>query len=431
MPSLPVRSAALAAALFAAGGRAAALQPLEAFLQGAREVGPDDAEARSGREQAEAEARVALGRALPGLALHGSYTRNQYETAVEFPLPGQNPIAITITPRDAWSGSLTLTVPLVDLSSFERIAAARTSAGAARAGERATALGVEAQVAQGYYQLLADLALTDASEKALQVARVSLSVASERREAGTAALLDVDRARAEVESDVQQLAAARLAVAVAARALATLTGLWPELASPVPAEDDLRPEAPLETFEPADKDLPSVLSAEENRAAAEEQASAQRRALLPSLSASFTEQASNASGFVGHDAYWQATLALSWSADLSSLPAIRSQEAAARAARARELRATLAARAAIENAYGTVATDIERSRSARTGAQVSAEASEQALERYRAGAASQLELLQAQRDALSAEAARIEADANLKNARAQLRLAAGRSLAAP
>jgi outer membrane protein TolC len=64
----------------------------------------------------------------------------------------------------------------------------------------------------------------------------------------------------------------------------------------------------------------------------------------------------------------------------------------------------------------------------RTQARVSGEAAEQALERYRAGAATQLDLLQAQRDALAAEASRIQADANLVNSRAQLRTAAGRRL---
>ena len=88
-----------------------------------------------------------------------------------------------------------------------------------------------------------------------------------------------------------------------------------------------------------------------------------------------TEQATNAGGFVGHDAYWQAVVGLTWSFDFTTVPAIRSQEAAADAARAREQRARLAARDGIENAWKTVGTNIARSRSARTQAEVSAEAS--------------------------------------------------------
>ena len=55
-------------------------------------------------------------------------------------------------------------------------------------------------------------------------------------------------------------------------------------------------------------------------------------------------------------------------------------------------------------------------------------AAEQARNRYTSGTTMQLDLLQAQRDAFVAEVARIQADADLINARAQLRLAAGRSL---
>ena len=58
----------------------------------------------------------------------------------------------------------------------------------------------------------------------------------------------------------------------------------------------------------------------------------------------------------------------------------------------------------------------------------SSRASEQARSRYQAGTTTQLELLQAPRDAFAAEVARIQADADLLNSRAQLRLSAGQSL---
>jgi len=51
-----------------------------------------------------------------------------------------------------------------------------------------------------------------------------------------------------------------------------------------------------------------------------------------------------------------------------------------------------------------------------------------ALDRYKAGSATQLDLLQAQRDAFTAEVSRIQADADLANSRAQLRLSVGKPL---
>ncbi len=70
--------------------------------------------------------------------------------------------------------------------------------------------------------------------------------------------------------------------------------------------------------------------------------------------------------------------------------------------------------------------DIANSRSARAQAKASDHASRLAQDRYEVGVATQLDLLQAQRDAYSADVARIQSDADLANARAQLRLAAGR-----
>ncbi len=419
----------LAAAAVAAAARASALQPLEEFLRGARASGADEAEARAVRRQAGADASGALGRALPRVSLRGSYTRNQYETKIDLPAAaGAAPATVTITPKGQLDGAATLEVPLVDLATFAGIAAARTGARAAGSAAAATDLRVQAQVAQAYYQLVADVALVESSRRALDVARTSLRTAEQQHDAGIAPLLDVDRARAEVERNVQQLAAAELQVSLVARALESASGVAPDLRGQVALVDDLHEEPPLEGFQAGDEQLPSVAAAIESRVSSEQQATARRLALVPSLSAIVTERATNATGFAGREASWQGIVGLTWSFDLTTLANIRSQEAAADAARAREQRARLAARDGIHQAWMTVRTGIARSRSARAQAEVSAHASQLARERYEAGTATQLDLLQAQRDAFAADAARIQADADLVNSRAQLRLAAGRSI---
>jgi outer membrane protein TolC len=403
--------------------KASALQPLDEFLRGARSANPDLAESQAARRQAGAEQDVALGRALPRLSLRGTYTRNEFESVLVL---GSTPV--TITPREQLDGTATLEVPLVDLASFQRIGAARTLSRAAAAQESATDLRVQAVVSQGYYQLTANTALVEASRRALDVARASLRTAEERHRAGSGALLDVDRARAEVERNVQQLAGAELQVALAARALQSLTGVSPALDAVAALADDLHEEPPLEQFQPPDQALPPLAAAIGARVAAEQQARAQRLTLVPSLSASATEHTTDAQGLVGRDAYWQAVVALSWSFDLTTLAGIRVQDAAAAGARAREQRTRLAVHDDIHRAWMTVRTTIARSRSARVQAEVSTRAAQLALDRYDAGAATQLDLLQAQRDAFAADAARIQADADLVNARAQLRLTAGESL---
>ncbi len=426
--SRPARGAPLKLLLvlvaIASATPARALQPLEEFLRGARTASPDNAEASAARRQSAAAADGELGRALPRLTLQARYERNQYSSALQ--IPGAPPV--TLTPQEQWNGSATLDVPLVDLARFGRIASARTGARAAATGAAATDLQVQARVAQGYYQLLADLALVASSRRALAVAESSLKIAQQRQQAGTTPPIDVDRARAEVERNVQQVATAELQAALVARALQSATGLSPEAQGEQALADDLHEEPPLERFQVPDDRIPSLAAAAQGRLASEQQATAQRLTLVPALRASLTESADSVAVVPGHKAAWLGVVSLTWSFDLTTLADIRAQDAAADGARAREERARLAARDAIYDAWMTVRTNVARSRSARAQSAVSAHAADLALARYRAGDAPQLDLLQAQRDAFAADAARIQADADLVNSRAQLRLTAGESL---
>jgi len=402
-----------------------ALQPLDTFVASARQKNPDALEAAANFAQQRAQAEAALGRVLPGVSAHGDYTRNQYVTT--FQIDPTSPV-FTLVPKYQWDGSATLTVPLIDAAGWSRLASARTGAGSSGHQLDSTRLQVEAQVAQDYYQLVADLALAAAARQALDVSRENLRLSENRVGAGVAPIIDVDRARADVESQTQQVAAADLLVALAARALESSSDIPPDVSETTPLADDLHAEPPLSAFDGAVSRRPSVAAAAESTRAAEQQAGAQKLALLPSLNGTVAERGTSAPGFVGHNWTWQWALNLNWSLDLTNHANIRSQDAAADAARARELRARLIARDGIHRQWETVAASIARSRSARAGRSAAAHAAEQARERYQAGTITQLELLQAQRDAFSAEVARIQADADLVNARAQLRLAAGTSL---
>ncbi|RJS21239.1 TolC family protein [Corallococcus sp. H22C18031201] len=419
---------AFALATLSLSGSAFALQPLESFVRAAHEGSPDNLEARASLAQQQAQADAVLGGALPGLSARGTYTRNQHATELDLKLdPNAPPVHAVITPLNQLDGTLTLNVPLVDLARFQRIGAARTGATAAEHQTRATHLQVEANVTQGYYQLVANGALVDASRRALDVSRESLRLTEARFGAGTAAALDVDRAQAEVERQVQQLASAELGLTLSARTLQSLTGLTPELENLASAavQDDLHTEPSLETFVPQDAQLPLLAASLSLTEAAEKQARAQRLTLLPTLSGSVTERFTNAAGFSGHSAQYQALLNLNWALDYTTFANIRVQDAAASVAKAREERTRRATHDAIHRAWSQVNANIAKSRSARAQVQASNHASELALDRYQVGATTQLDLLQAQRDAFSAEVSRIQADAELANARLQLRLAAG------
>jgi outer membrane protein TolC len=412
-----------------------ALQPLEVFVASARERNPDALEAKANLAQQSAQADAALGRVLPGISTRGSYTRNQYSVQLDLPpAPGPTPgstipgSTITIVPSNQWDGSATLTVPLIDAAGWARAASAGTGAHAADWQLASTRLLVEGQVAQDYYQLVADLALATASRRALDVSRESLRLAESRHDAGVGTVLEVDRARADVELQTQQVAAADLQVALAVRALESASNVRPDVSTVAPLTDDLHAEPPLSAFEGDLGRLPAVAAAAESTQAADYQVRAQRFALLPSVAGTFSERGTTSPGFVGHNWSWQAALVATWSLDLTSVANIRGQSAAADAARARELRVRLQTRDAIHRQWETVAAAIARSRSASAGRAAASHAAQQAHDRYQAGTITQLDLLQAQRDAFTADVARIQADADLVNARAQLRLAAGETL---
>jgi len=418
--SIPLRIlfalAACAVAAVAMPRRAAALQPVEVFAKASRAQSPDALEARAALSLRQAEATLALGRQLPGISLQGAYARNQYESPVK--------------PQDQVGATAILNVPLVDLAAFQRIAAARTGAQAAAHQLEATRLQIEAETVQDYYQLVASQALVAASKQQLQVARQNLQITIDRYRAGSAAVLDVERGRADVELQVQQLAAAELNVELAARALQSVSGVEPDLSEPLVLADDLHEERPLDEFSRSLKGLPSVKAASARRYAAEQQVRAEQLDFVPALSGNLSERYANQPLPGTHRWNAQAALTLGWSFDLTTLAGIDAQKASVDAARAGELRTRLAAGDTIHRYWNTVVAGLARSRSARAQHAAAAHAADLARDRYRAGAATQLDLLQAQRDAFSAEVTRIQADADLVNARTLLRLAAGRSLVA-
>lgn len=396
---------------------ALALQPIDVFVAGARSYNPRDREVRANRAAAEAQANEALARALPGLSAGATYTRNQWDV---------NFAGLAVLPRDQVDAAVTLSVPLVDLAKFARISAADWSGQAAAHQQNATAREVEAQVVQLYYQLAADLALVSVARKALEVVRVDFKLTEEAARAGSAAALDVARARAEVEQRSQQLTGAELEVKLTAQALTSRTGIRPDTEIAPELGDDLHDEPPIERFLARVPATPAVLAAITSRAAAERNAKAQGLTLLPVLGGSFVERYTNATAFLnGHHEAYAASLSLTWALDLGTAPAIRARKAEALAAQAREEEVGLAVVDAVVRAFSTIEADIARSKSARTQSAATARAAELARTRYRAGVVTQLEMIQADRDAFAAEAARIQADSDLLNARTQLRLASG------
>jgi len=406
---------ALVVSLLAGPAPARALQPLEEFVRGARAHNPVNEEARADQAAAAARAGETLGRALPALSASGTYTRNEREVAIG---------GATFVPLKQVDAAVALTVPLLDLTRFVRVSAAHRFADSAAYREQEVARAAEAETVQLYYQLAADLGLVRAARRALEVVQVNLSMTEQTAQAGTGTALDVQRASAEVERQRQQLTSAELAARLAARALASRTQVVPDTATEPALADDLHAEPPLSEFLASAPDTPAVKSAALAREATDRTATAQALALVPALAATASERYTNATAFLGgyHQA-WTLAVGAVWAFDLGTPQAIRATRAEAAGAAAREREAALLTGDAIFQAWSTIDADIARCRSARAQEAVSAQAAQIARARYRSGVATQLDLIQADRDAFTAEAGRIQADADLLNARRQLRLA--------
>lgn len=393
-------------------------------MQAAERQNLDNVVARATRLESEASVDSQLGAAAPSVGLQGKYTRNQRD--IVFPAGSTGKI-LPISPHNQWDGQVDVHVPIINLGVFAGVRAARIVAHAAGMQQDATVLQVETQVAQSYYTLVANMAMRDAAERALSVAQESLKLTEERGRAGTAASLDVNRAKAALEVQVQHKAEAELQVALAARDLQSLTQTTPDLSSAAPLFDDLHAEDPLNTFVPDDLLLPSLAAAIENRRAHDEEVNVRKRQLLPTLGLQFTERLTNATALNGgHYDVWMAMALLRWDFDYSLLANLDLAAAHISAARAQEDKARQGAHDAIHAAWQRVLANIAQSRSARAQAEVSDEAATLAQDRYKVGVATQLDLLQAQRDAFAADVNRIQADANLVLGRVRLRLAAGR-----
>jgi outer membrane protein TolC len=414
--------------------RAFAQQPLEEFLAGARNTNSDLQVAAATIEQQEGESLAALGRALPSLTARGVYTRNEYEVRLDPSsfLGSAAPVGVPsqffiIQPLNQLDATVQFDAPIIDLAAWQRVTAQHAAERAAHRRADVTMTDVQMQVARNYYQLVGARSLRQSAARTLEAALTNLGLTRTRQAGGVATDLDVNRAQAEVERAHLSISDAELTTALAGRALRTLTGVAPtDIARS--ESDDLHAEPPLIEWEQSATEIPSVALAAEQRRASESTSTAARLALLPTLSAGAQGRLTNATGFVGHQAIYLLTATLNWRLDVTSFGTVRSEKAAVRVARVREDIARQAALDQIHESWSRISNGIAKSRAARAEALASTAAVERARERYREGAGTHFELVQAERDAYSAEVSRIQADADLSYARVALRLNASRPL---
>lgn len=413
-------------ALFAAvamllPAEASALQPLATFIAGARENNPEAAVASATVRQRDAEIVQQRARLLPSVSANGIFTHNQFDAT--FTLPGGGPI--TIIPQNQLDAFFILDVPIADLTEIARYNAQKLQADLADASRLLTHRELQERVIRAYYTLAATGALGRSADKSLDLAQKNLEVVKARVSAGVAPEVDRERAIANVERANQDVADAELARVLAGRSLETLSRVTPEPPTTFP-EDNLHEEAARATWlEKGKTNLPELRVAAAETELADANYKASRWKFLPTLSARAQERLTNATGFAGRVSSYSISATLSFRFDFGTLALQDVTKATADQAHARAEGRRRGTEDAIVEAWQRVKTNIVKARSSRAQLRATESAASLTQDRYESGAATQLDVTVAQRDAFSAAVARIQADLELTKSRAILRLAAG------
>jgi len=417
------RSAKMLAGVFLAlpASPAHALQPLSDFLAAGRAQGFDAREQALVTEQRGWERSAALGRLLPSFSARGIYQYNQYEVEADF--GGQT---LVISPQHQVDGFFQLDVPIVDVANHHRYSQAKHLENAAKEQQEQVLSQLDTAVARSYFLLIGAAALHHSAELSLKSAEDNLAFVQARADLGAATQLDAARAVANVEMARQNLADTALSRDIAARQLASLSGLEPEAVEAFP-EVGLESEGPLSSWLD-DAETPADRTQKELTAAAVAGRKAAKASLLPTLSANAQERITNATGFLGQPTVFTAQAVLGWRLDWGTYATSRAQASNAEAQLVRQEKTKRNSADQIFEAHHRVETGIVKVQSARAQAEAASKAAALAEERYRAGAATQLDVTQAQRDAFAADAALIQAGAQLTFARVELRTLTGRPL---
>lgn len=407
-----------------------AAQPLSAFLEAAEQHNVDERLAVQSTTSAQASFGQQWGGLLPSLSANGGYTRNQFSAVIDIPSGPNTSTKVTIIPQDQLEATFKAEVPLIDVSRWMKVAAASSGADAAATREALTRDQVRRQVVTAFYNFAGAQALVDSARRSLGVSEAQLTQQTDRRTAGVASELEVVRASSEVERNRQLVADAEALLANSRRALRTLSGLDPRGDGAMPT-DDLHAEAALADLEARVGALPAVVAASKDADVAAKNSTAATTSLIPTINAQFTQRFTNATGFQNQAAVWNAGVTFAWRADVGTVQGLRVVSAAEQTALLNAEKARLAAADQVHSDWQRVTAAITKVKAAKAQVTSATRAQSLAKERNAAGVATQLDVIQADRDLFSAEVNDITARLDLASARASLKLSAGFPLESP
>ncbi len=398
----------------------AAAEDVKTFLNAAEQGSVDLRISIEQRNRAAAEYRQAWTGLFPTLSASAGWTHNQYKAEFNNPLTGTTAV---IVPLDQFEAAFRFEVPLIDTTRWFRASASATAEEGAVLREQAMRDAIKRQVVASYYGYAASLAVREASKRSAAVALEQLKLTEIRANVGTVTELDLLRSKAEAARTKQTLADTEALVATSRRTVRTLTGLEPPEALPMPI-DDLTPAAPLADLEARIEQLPAVQAADKDAQASGKLATASRLALVPLVSAQFTERITNATSFTGQAAAYNAGINLAWRLDVPTFMGMQVQSSNEQVAQLASERSRLLARDQVNSDWQRLQAALIKVEAARAQLEAAQRATQVARDRYAVGAATQLDVITAERDVFGADVNHIQARTELSTARASLRISA-------
>jgi outer membrane protein TolC len=367
---------------------------------------------------------------MPSLIGSAAYTRldnDRVLSSVAYSMTGNTftstPVTKLLAAKNQESANLTLNVPLVSPSTWVKWSQARTNLMSTRAGNQDARRTVALLAARAYLAVIAQKRQLDINARALATDHAHYDYAHTRLVGGVGNRVDDVRAAQQVASDEALLSASYTALARAREALGMLLG-----------ED-----RPIDVFD--DVDLPKIhADPTEAVAARADVVAARTRVQLaeqtknqgwadytPTLLGQFMPFYQNPPSLTVPETGWQAMLVLTVPFFEGGIRWAQNKERAALLDEARSqydalLRQT---RSDIRIAVEEIGRADEAMQSASSAARLAREALDLANRAYRAGATSNLEVIDAERRARDADSEAVIAEDTVRQARLDLLAAAG------
>jgi len=417
LPSRPRRLALPLAALLAA--HPAWADPpalaLDVAVRRATEAHPTVSAARAAIARSAALTVQSRALLLPTLTLNATYTRLDDDRRLGDRI---------ILGGDQLSANLQLAAPLYNARAWAGLHRAEDAVDLARATLDESRRAVAALTARAWLAVSSQHRIVATSERALANAEAHRAFADARLQGGVGNRLDALRAAQDVAAVRMSLAAQRAALARAQESLGVIVGAD----APADAVDDIDPALPADV-DHADLRLRADLRAQTTRLRnAERAVSESWTDHLPSLGAVFQPFYQNPASLTQPLVGWQAQAVLTWVIfDGGARYGLHAERRAQRDDARVQLDAALRqARAEVRAAVSSVRLADERAAAAQEAATLAAELAALADEAWRAGATTNLELVDARRRERDARAAANMAADDARQARLDVLIALGR-----